>query len=314
MKIRLGYVSISLSLNITASRTITYTNFQKLTKEKQKERLNQIINQNFESLKEILKYNYKNNIHFYRLSHNLIPLVTHPKVKFDYITPYQEKWQEIGDLINKFNIRVDIHPDQFCVLNSSNKQVIENIFATLEYTYNIYKAMNLNEKIILHVGGEYNNKKEAIKRFKQNFNKLKPEIKELIILENDDKIYNIKDVLEICEDLKIPMCLDYHHYICNNEGEDINEYLPQILKTWENQKQRPKMHFSSSKNKKEKRSHSEYINVLDFIKFMNILKKQNKDVDIMLECKAKDEALFRLTRLLKYHTNYTFLDETTFEI
>ena len=64
MKIRLGYVSISLGLNITSSRTITYTNFEKLKEDKQKEKLDQIINQNFESLKEILKYNYKNNIHF----------------------------------------------------------------------------------------------------------------------------------------------------------------------------------------------------------------------------------------------------------
>ena len=32
----------------------------------------------------------------------------------------------------------------------------------------------------------------------------------------------------------------------------------------------------------------------------------------MLECKAKDDALFRLVRELKYKTNYKFIDETTF--
>lgn len=31
----------------------------------------------------------------------------------------------------------------------------------------------------------------------------------------------------------------------------------------------------------------------------------------MLEAKAKDDALFRLIRELKYKTNYTFIDETT---
>lgn len=314
MKIRLGYVSISLSLNITASRTITYTNFEKLNEEKQDEKLDQIINQNFESLKEILKYNHKNNIHFYRLSHNLIPLATHPKVNFDYIIPYKEKWKEISNLIKKYNMRVDVHPDQFCVLNSTSKKVLENTFTILDYVYNIYRAMNLKEKIILHVGGAYNNKEDAIKRFKRNFNKLKPEIKNMIILENDDKIYNVKDVLEICEELKIPMCLDYHHYICNNEGEDIKDYLPKILKTWDNEKHPPKMHFSSSKNKHEKRSHSDYINFVDFIKFINILKIYNIDTDIMLECKAKDDALFRLVRLLKYQKDYIFIDETTFEV
>ena len=40
----------------------------------------------------------------------------------------------------------------------------------------------------------------------------------------------------------------------------------------------------------------------------------NKDVDIMLEAKAKDEALFKLIRQLKYKTDYTFFDETSFYI
>jgi len=171
--------------------------------------------------------------------------------------------------------------------------------------------MNIDGKAILHIGAAYNNKQKAIQNFKNNFKKLKPDIKKMIILENDDKIYNIKDTLSICEELNIPMVLDYHHYICNNENEDINDYLPKILKTWESEKLNHKMHFSSPKSPKEKRSHSEYIQSDDFIKFINILKKYNTDVDIMLECKAKDEALFRLIRELKYKSNFDFIDETT---
>ena len=52
----------------------------------------------------------------------------------------------------------------------------------------------------------------------------------------------------------------------------------------------------------------------DFIKFINIIKKYNTDIDIMLECKAKDEAMFKLIRQLKYKTNYYFINETTFEV
>lgn len=311
MKIRLGYVAISLTLDITTSKTVTYTNYQKI-KDKDK-KLDTIIKQNLNALKEILKYNYKNDIHFYRLSHKLIPLSSHPKVNFDYITPYKKTWQEIGKLIKEYNIRVDAHPDQFCVLNSNNQTVVENTTQTLKYVSNIFKAMKIEGKTVLHVGGAYNNKEAAIKKFKTNFKKLNKEIKDMIILENDDKTYNIKDTLNICEELNIPMVLDYHHYICNNEGENIEDYLPRILKTWDNQTLKPKMHFSSPKNKKEKRSHSEYINPEDFIKFINIIKKYHQDIDVMLECKAKDEALFRLVRALKYKTNYKFIDNTTIE-
>ena len=62
------------------------------------------------------------------------------------------------------------------------------------------------------------------------------------------------------------------------------------------------------KNKKDFRAHNDYINSDDFISF---IKSINRDIDIMLEAKAKDDALFRLIRELKYKTNYTFIDETT---
>lgn len=76
----------------------------------------------------------------------------------------------------------------------------------------------------------------------------------------------------------------------------------------------PKIHFSSPKNKREYRAHNDYIEVDSFIQFLNLLKPKNQDVDIMLEAKAKDDALFRLVRELKYHENYLFLDETSFKI
>ena len=78
----------------------------------------------------------------------------------------------------------------------------------------------------------------------------------------------------------------------------------------------PKVHFSSpkSKLKKEFRSHHDYIASNSFINFIEKIKFINKDFDIMLEAKAKDEALFKLVRELKYKTNYKFIDETTFII
>ena len=52
----------------------------------------------------------------------------------------------------------------------------------------------------------------------------------------------------------------------------------------------------------------------NFLKFLNILKKEKQDIDIMIEAKKKDEALFRLIRQLKYKTKIKFIDETTFMI
>ena len=314
MKIRLGYVAISLTINLSASHTINYKNYQKLGTEAGNKKLEFLIQKNLLELKEILKYNYYNNIHFYRISSGIVPLATHPDINFDYSATYKKEWKEVGDLIKKYDLRVDTHPDQFCVLNSNKDNVLKSSINILNYHYQLFKLMQIKGKTILHVGGHFNDKKVSIKRFEENFKKLDKTIQKIIVLENDDKIFNVPDVLKICQKLKIPMVLDYHHYWCNNDGENIKDYLPAIIKTWENEINPPKMHFSSPKSLKEKRSHSDYINAEDFMEFLEILKPLNTDVDIMLECKAKDETLFKLVRELKYKTNYKFLDETTFII
>lgn len=314
MKVRLGYVALSKALDdVTTSSTITYTNY--INKNYNTSKLLEITKNNLDSLYEIIKYNVKNNFHFYRLTSKLVPLATHDKVDFDYITPFLDKYKKIGKLINDNNIRVDTHPDQYAVLNSMDSKIVKNTVEILEYHYKIMDALGIKDKlIILHVGSSACGKKASITRFINNFNKLPDHIKKCIAVENDDKVYNIKDVLELCHKINVPMVLDYHHFICNNEKEDINDYLKEIIDTWDGKL--PKMHFSSpkSKLKKEFRSHSDYINKECFIKFINILKKQDKDIDIMLEAKAKDDAVSRLVRCLKYETNYKFLDETTFII
>lgn len=314
MRVRLGYVALSKALDdVTTSSTITYTNY--INKNYNASKLLEITKGNLEALNEIIKYNIKNNFHFYRLTSKLVPLATHNKVSFDYIAPLKDEYKKISKLINDNNIRVDTHPDQYAVLNSMDSKIVKNTVEILEYHYKIMDALGIKDKIIiLHVGSSACGKKASITRFINNFNKLSDYIKKCIAVENDDKIYNIKDVLELCHKIKVPMVLDYHHFICNNEGENLKNYLNDIIETWNGRL--AKMHFSSpkSKLKKEFRSHNDYINSDDFINFINLIKTQDKDIDIMLEAKAKDDAISRLVRQLKYKTNYKFIDETTFII
>ena len=313
MKIRLGYACISKTLsNVTTSSTITYTTFQK---DKDYKKIDTAIKSNLNALKEILTYNIKNNIHFFRLSSKLIPLATKSDVIFDYIDPYKDYYNSIAKIIKDNKLRIDFHPDEFCVLNSTKSEVVKNSIAILEYHYNLLKALEIKNKIlVLHIGGNTFGKKNSISRFINNFNTLSKDIQESIAIENDDKIFNIMDCVYISKNINVPVILDYHHHICNHDELDINDYLKDILSSWHNAT--PKIHFSSPKNKTKKdfRSHNDYINVDDFINFIDLLKPFNHDVDIMIEAKAKDEALFRLVRELKYKTNYTFIDDTSFEV
>ena len=306
MRVRLGYACISNAVSETSSSPYTYSEY---INKNDLDKLDSVIVSNLKGLNKIVDYNIKNNIHFYRLSSKIIPLATKDDVMFDYINKYREIYEEIGNKIRKNNMRVDFHPDQFCVINSTKKEVLENSIKILDYHYNLLNALGVDNKIlVIHVGSSVFGKESSIRRFINSFSKLPEYLKNVIAIENDDKIFNIDDVCNLSNILDIPVVLDYHHYMCNKSNIDFKK----IFDSWKNRV--PKVHFSSPKSNKEFRSHSEYINSDDFIRFLFMIKKYGRDVDIMIEAKGKDDALFRLVREIKYKTDYKFIDDTTFYV
>lgn len=292
--IRLGYACICNSIE-EHMHTITYTNYLK-----DKNKINDIVKQNFEVLKKILTYNNKNNIHFYRLSSNFIPCAS--IIEYDYPNIFKTEFKEISKLIKG---RFDMHLSEYCILNSTNKEVVKRSIDEIKYHYKLLKCFKVKPNLIIHIGSKSFGKENSITRFINNFNKLPNYLKNALLIENDDKVFNVEDTLKLCQKIKRPMVLDVHHHNCNKTEKDLSNYLNEIFNTWDTT---PKIHFSSPKNKKDFRAHNDYINSDDFINFIKLI---DRDIDVMLEAKAKDDALFRLVRELKYKTNYIFLDETT---
>lgn len=313
MKVRLGYVAITKSLDgVTSSSTLTYTNY--LKNDSKEEKLYNIVLSNLEDLKKIISYNIKNNIHFFRITSALIPLATHKEVNFDYIKPFETYYKKIAEMIKNSNMRADFHPGEYTILNSTREEVIENTREILNYHYQLLKVLQIkNPLLVLHVGSNAFGKKASLGRFRNQFFLLPEEVRLSLALENDDKVFTVEDLLPVAKELNIPFILDYHHHICNPSTEAITSYLPDILKSWNGVI--PKMHFSSPKNKtkKEMRSHHDYIDCDSFIAFLQLIEPYFTEVDIMIEAKMKDEAMFRLIRELKYKTDYHFIDDTSFE-
>ena len=292
--VRLGYACICNSIE-EHMHTITYTNYLK-----DKNKINDIVKQNFEVLKKILTYNNKNNIHFYRLSSNFIPCAS--IIEYDYPNIFKKEFKEISKLIKG---RFDMHLSEYCILNSTNKEVVKRSIDEIKYHYKLLKSFKVKPNLIIHIGSKSFGKENSITRFINNFNKLPNYLKNTLLIENDDKVFNVEDTLKLCQKIKRPMVLDVHHHNCNKTEKDLSNYLNEIFNTWDTT---PKIHFSSPKNKKDFRAHNDYINSDDFINFIKLI---DRDIDVMLEAKAKDDALFRLVRELKYKTNYNFIDETT---
>ncbi|GAB6169588.1 UV DNA damage repair endonuclease UvsE [Clostridium carnis] len=318
MKIKLGYVAISniLGKKVTSSSKVTFTNYSKiLSEEKKLEKLKTITASNLNSLQDLLKYNIKNNIHFYRITSALIPLVTHPEVGYwGHREIFKRDFEYIGKLVKESNMRVDTHPDEFNVINSNNPKVVENTITNLTRQVEWFEDMNYEKgKMVIHIGGATGGKEAAIDRFIKNFNGFPEKIKSRLIIENDDKTYTAKETLELCKTLKLPMVLDVHHHNCNNNGENISDMLEDIFNTWKNEELSPKIHFSSPKEGEFDRRHADFINGEDFIRFIETSKILNRDFDIMLECKEKDVALFKLVEDIKViKPKYKWIDESMF--
>ncbi|MGL6107135.1 UV DNA damage repair endonuclease UvsE [Romboutsia sp.] len=319
MKIRLGYVAIALSLEkTTSSSTLTYARYLKIGSEKERlNKLKEVTYSNIEALEQILIYNIKNNIHFYRMTSNFIPLATHPDVMWDYMKYFKKDFEYIGKIIKGSNMRVDTHPDQFNVINSDKESVVENTIKTLNMQVDLFEAMNYPEgKMVIHIGGAKGGKEEGINRFVKNLEKFPKRISERLILENDDKTFTTEDVIKICRKTKLPMVLDVHHHDCNNTGEDIGDLLEKVFLTWKDEKLVPKIHFSSPREFENDRKHSDYIDPNRFLKFINLAKESiNTDFDVMIEAKQKDLALKKLMKDLKsINSDIKYIDQSTIEI
>jgi UV DNA damage endonuclease len=151
MKIGYPCINNSIPRNVPSTfRLVSYSESKMI----------QTVKDNILHLNQILRYNVKNNLLFFRISSGLIPFASHPVCKFAWYKFFQSEIQQIGDYIKRYNIRISMHPDQFVVLNSPNEKVLENSINELKYHCNLLDTMCLDytAKVQIHVGGVYGNK------------------------------------------------------------------------------------------------------------------------------------------------------------
>lgn len=297
MKIRFGYVSTAITLwDASPSKTLTFTRYQQLSEQERREKLLALTKLNLHHTLRMLYYNLAHEIELYRLSSSLVPLATHPEILWDFVTPFQSEWKELGDVIKKNHLRVSFHPNQFTLFTSEQTKITDNAVMDMEYHYRMFEAMGVEDRgmMNIHIGGAYGDKVETIVRFHENLKKLPPHIKRAMTLENDDKTYNAEETLMACEKEKVPFVFDYHHHMANLCETPLEDLLPRIFQTWDDVDLIPKIHISSPKGEKEFRSHADFVDLEFILPFLKLVKELGQDVDFMIEAKKKDQAALKL--------------------
>jgi UV DNA damage endonuclease len=280
---KIGYACISIGVPNTEKHTCKLNNATE-------ERLLEIIKSNLDALENTINYNIENKIYLFRIGSDLIPFGSSPVNNLSWWEIFKDKFESIGKKIITNKIRVSMHPGQYTVLNSPNPEIVERAIADLEYHNRILDALGVDSKskMVIHIGGIYNDKSKAIEVFIKNYQKLTESIKRRLIIENDDKLYTITDVLEISRKTKIPVVYDNLHNSINpsDAGKSDSFWIELCSKTWDKKDGVPKVHYSQQDPSKRNGSHSKTIILDKFLSYYNSIK--GIDLEIMLEVKDKN--------------------------
>ena len=271
---------------------------------------------NVRDIGKMIRWNDKYGIKFMRLSSEMFPFASHEEYGYKLEPFAADALRDAGKVIAELGHRVTTHPGQFTQLGSPRKSVIDNAIRDLIYHAEMLSLLKLPPQqdrdavMIMHLGGAFGDKPAALDRFRENYARLPQGVKDRLVLENDDVVWNTHELLPMCQELNIPFVLDFHHHNILfdssqiREGtKDIIDLFPAILETWSRKNITPKMHYSESGPSaitgRDRRKHSPRVMTLP---------PCPDTMDLMIEAKDKEQAVFELMRTFKLPGFHLFND------
>ncbi|KAE9403088.1 UV-endonuclease UvdE [Gymnopus androsaceus JB14] len=198
---------------------------------------------------------------------------------------------EAGALAEKYGHRLTSHPGQFTQLGSPKPAVVESSIRELEYHCQMLELMGVGKDgvTILHGGGVYDDKPAAIERIKTTIRDVLPKnVRDRLVLENDELCYNAEDLLPICEELDVPLVFDYHHDALNPSS------IPPATIIEARQRDLCPEPRPGAITLMERRAHADRCERLpDEVELEDVA----IDVDLMIEAKDKEQAVLHLYRI-----------------
>ena len=233
------------------STTITWLNRQ--TRDVAEQRLYEIAFDNIANLERLVKYvgSLPEQLRMVRIGSNLLPAYTHGDWAYFYRDRgLQERlergYSAVGEIARELDVRLSMHPGQFTVLASDNPDVVERSIEEFEYHADIIRWMGYGQnwqdfKCNVHISG-----RQGPAGIKAALQRLSPEARNCITIENDENKWGIDSSLELEKD--VPLVIDIHHHWCNTRGEYIepdDDRIKRIIDSWRGV--RPAMHYSVSR-------------------------------------------------------------------
>jgi UV DNA damage endonuclease len=181
------------------------------------------------------------------------------------------------------------------VLNSPQQPIVSAAVSELVYHARLLDALGADAtcKIVVHVGGLYGaSERLAMNRFVAVANTLPDTVRRRLVVENDDRLFDADQALEVGRAAGVPVVFDWLHHQANPCRRAVPEVLFDIVQTWTAADGRPKIHLSSQAAGAPVGAHAPFVDVRDVLAFLDVAPPV--PFDCMLEAKEKDRALLRL--------------------
>ena len=291
---KIGYPCVNETLDCSAARTFRLASYSP-------ERLVEAVSSNLACLRRILEWNVAHGLLFFRMGSDIVPFGSHQINTFPWQTRFAAEFRALGDFIKVNGMRISFHPDQFVVLNSPDPGIVRRSVAELVYQGSMLDLMGLDStaKLQIHAGGAYGDKGPALARWVETFQNLLPTaVKARLVVENDDRLYSLRECLSLHDETGVPILFDNFHHECLNYGEPMREALRLAAATWHPVRDGLLMLDYSSQAPGERRGkHTDTLVPVLFEAFLDEL--AGLDVDMMLEIKDKEASAVRGAQLLR---------------
>lgn len=248
---------------------------------------------------EILQFNQRYNLLFFRITSQLIPFASHPVCAFPWQKEFRETFQRIGAYIRERGMRISMHPDQFILINSIRKDIFQRSVQELFYHAEVLDLLGLDEsaKIQIHAGGVYGDKIKSMKKFVKRYRELPAKITKRLVIENDERLFDVRDCLSLHHATGIPVVFDAFHFSCKNRAEALGDVFFRTHQTWTQGDGILIVDYSSQKPGSRTGTHSDSIDIMDFRKFL--CETKCFDFDIMCEIKDKERSAIKAREVVK---------------
>jgi len=296
--------------------TITWLNNQ--DKKVAEQRLWDLMVHNIQSFANLISFvgKQRHELRMVRLGSGILPAYTEPTWSYFWkqkdVKDYCEtQLSKVGDIARQHDVRISMHPGQFCVLASDKEEVVNRSIEEFEYHVDVARWMGYGKqfqdfKCNVHISG-----RQGPAGIKAVLPRLSQEAKNIITIENDEMSWGIDASIELVKDVALVLDI-HHHWVATGEYiQPTDDRYLRMIDSWRGV--RPVIHYSVSREdyliehdpnvlpnysnlleqgyKKAKlRAHSDFM-------WNNAVNEWassfNESADIMVESKAKNLASFK---------------------